>query len=199
MRLFLVWAAFALPFVGWAAVALMRKARHRALAASLGARHVAAGMFAPGTILGQDFEIEATQVGKSYGTRFQVTARDAADRFLLEPEFFRGAPNWEFAKVLASRKERVFLWEISLPGTAQPSRAQQAELLAWMPPIADLSGLHEELKAAGIRSIFIADGTVSTRCSGIVSNLERIRRVLGALQRLAPSKPAGNRSSTRAA
>jgi len=196
----LVLAALLLgPFAVFLALALMRRKRYRALAEQLGARHEGLNPITPGAIVGEDFRIEAVRVQKSYRTEILVCAGGAPGHFVLDPEFFHGAPNWPFARVFGSRTERIFLWEIELPALAPASREQQEQLLAWLPKPAECDGLYETLKAAHVRAIHVSEGRLSTTFRGIVSDSERIRLTLDALRRLAAGSPARRRSGTRAA
>lgn len=175
-------------FLGYGMLALRRRARYRSLASRLGARHVDAGWFRPGTIAGTDFELEAVQVGKTYRTRMLVAAGDTPGPFLLGREFFGDAPNWSHAKVSGTHNERVFLWQVTVGGYVEPSREQRESLLRWLPPDALSADTPAALAAAKIREVVIADGAVSTRFSGILSNPARIQLALEALRRLTPGE-----------
>ena len=187
------------PVAIFLALALMRRQRYRALAGMLGGRHEGFNPLTPGAIVGEDFRVEAVRVQKSYRTEIMVCANAAPSHFVLDPEFFRGFPNWPFARVFGSRTERVFLWEIELPSLAQANREQQERLLAWLPRPAECEGLHELLKAAHVRAIHVTDGRLSVTFRGIVSDAERIRLTLDALRRLASGPPARHRTGSRAA
>jgi len=206
MRTLFLVAVLALPFVGYALVALTRKARYRSLASKLGATHIDRGWFVPGAIAGERFEIEAAQVGKSYRTRLRVDVGGTPGCFLLRPGFFGESPDWAFAWVPGARNERVFLWEVAVRRLVEPTREQRDRLLHWLARSSQRAGLHEVLAAAGIREIFIDDGSISVRFRGIVSNLARLQRTLEALRRLAPddrapaaTDPARGRGRTGAA
>jgi len=187
------------PVAIFLALALVRRKRFRALAGMLGGRHEGFNPLTPGAIVGEDFRIEAVRVQKSYRTEIVVCASGAPGIFVLDPEFFRGLPNWPFARVFGSRTERVFLWEVELPALAQANREQQEQLLAWLPKPAECEGLHELLKAAHVRAIHVTEGRLSTTFRGIVSDPERIRHTLDALRRLASGSPARRRTGSRAA
>lgn len=185
----------ALPFVAFALLSLRRRARYRALASALGARHVDAGPFRPGTIAGEDFELEAAQVGKTYRTRLRLSAGGTPGSFHLRREFFGAAPDWSFVRVPGTRQERVFLWQVELPGCVEPSREQREALLRWLPRAAPCAETQAALAAAGIRELVVADGALSATFRGILSDRARIQRALAALRRLSP----GDGSSRAAA
>jgi len=193
--LYLFATAMLAPFALFLALALVRRSRFRALAERLGGRHEGLNPITPGAIVGEGFRVEAARVQKAYRTEISVRAPQASGRFLLEPGFFRGAPNWRHARVYGSRSERVFLWEVELPALEQPSREQQQQLLAWLPGPAELEELHAPLEAAGVRAIDVADGNLSTTLRGIVSDPERIGPALDAFRRLAAGRGRAARSA----
>lgn len=198
MDLLVVFAAvLLLPCVAFLALALVRRSRYRALAEELGAEHEGINPITPGAIVGDGFRIEASRAQKTYRTEIQVRAPHARGLFVLQPGFFRGAPNWSYAKVPGTRTERAFLWELRLPALVQPARDQQEEILACLPRAADLEGLHADLLAANVSEIRFGDGRVSTAFRGIASDSARLQRTLAALRRLASPTPAGRRSSPR--
>ena len=187
----LLLALLALPFVAYAAIALGRKSRYRALAARLGAKHTETGLFSAGAIAGEDFRIETERAGKTFITNVHVLASGAPGRFILRPKFFERAPDWNFAWVPGTRTERVFLWEVAVGGYAKPDRQQQEALLRWLPRLADLADLPRALELSRVRQIVIADGSLSTHFRGIVSNLDRLRVTLEALRQMrATSSPS---------
>lgn len=183
----LFFAAVGLPFVLFALLCRARRARFRALADALHGAHVDAGPFVPGGIHGTDFEIEAAKSGKAYRTELRVAAGRTPGTFVLQTEFFEGFPDWRCARVPGVRRERLFFWQVSLPGYVEPDEAQRAQLLRWLapPPHADTL---EALRSAKVREVRIDDGFVSASFSGIVTNLERLRRTLDALRSLAPGE-----------
>jgi len=174
----------ALPFVAFALLALRRRARQRSLASALGARHVDAGWFRPGTIAGADFELEAAQVGKTYRTRLSLSAAGTPGTFHLRREFFGAVPDWSFAWVPGRRQERVFLWHVELAGCVEPSREQREALLRWLPRAAPET--QAALAAAGIRELVVADGAIATTFRGILSDRARVELALAALRCLSP-------------
>lgn len=192
-------ALLGLPFAVFVALALVQRSRFRALAEKLGARHAGINPITPGAIVGDGFRIETVRSQKTYRTEVHVRAPHARGPCVLQLGFFRGAPNWSCAKVPGSRAERVFLWEVRLPALAQPTRDQEAELLAWLPEAAELEDLRAALEAAEVSEIRVADGTISTSLRGIASDPTRLQHTLDALGSLASATPARRRSSPRAA
>jgi len=190
---------FVLPFALFAALTWLQRARWRELARELGARREPRGLFAPDAIVGERFRVEAVKLGKAYRTEIHVRAEHTPGRFVLPPEFFQDGPNWAFAKVPGARTERVFLWQITLPGLAAPSVGELEQLRAWLPAEAELAGLHPLLVGSGARAILVGEGSVATTFRGFVTEPARVRGALDALARLAPAVPAGRRSGARAA
>ncbi|NOT31588.1 MAG: hypothetical protein HOP15_14165 [Planctomycetes bacterium] len=188
MRALFVAVVLALPFGVYVLVALMRKASYRSCAARLGAAYVERGWFAPGLIAGEGFEIEPEQVGKSYRTRVRVAVGSSPGRFLLRPGFFGESPDWSFARVAATRINRVFLWEVAIGGFVEPTEEQRAALLGWLGRGSLRSDTHPSLAAAKIREITIKDGFVAVSFRGIVSDFARLQRTLEALRLLAPDE-----------
>jgi hypothetical protein len=175
----------AFPFAAFAVLVRLRRARQRALARELRARHVETGPFAPGTIRGTDFEIDLTKAGKTYVTHVRVTAPSAPGEYHLRRGFFGPALDWAHVRVPAEVRQRVFLWEVALPGGAEPDRAGRAALVDWMSPDVASSEYAAALAAARIHEIVVAHGFVATRFNGVVQAPERMRRTLAALRGLA--------------
>jgi hypothetical protein len=195
----LVATLFVLPFAVFAALTWLQRSRWRALARELGGRREPRGLFAPDAIVGERFRVEAVKCGKAYRTELRVRAEHTPGRFVLQPEFFQGGPNWAFAKVPGARTERVFLWQITLPGLSQPSAAELEQLRGWLPAETELAGLHTLLVGSGARAILVGEGSVATTFRGFVTEPARVQDALEALARLAPAVPAGRRSGARAA
>lgn len=172
-----------LPFALFALLTVARKNRLRSLAESLGARQMDVGLFSLGRIIGESFEIAPKKIGKSYSTEVRIVSKTPGT-FFLDPRFFDGFPDWDFAKVPASRTERAFFWHVSLPGYAQPSPEQRQKLLGWLPHPLEARSLRTNLDEAGIREIHVAEGSVSTSLRGLVLNRGRLHRTLEALDEL---------------
>jgi hypothetical protein len=82
-------------------------------------------------------------------------------------------------------RQRAFLWEVSLPGLAQPDEGQKARILRWLCPRAPRPGVGEDLRRAGASEVWIEDGSVSISFRGVVTQRERLRSALDALLAIA--------------
>ena len=172
-----------IPFALFALLTVARKKRLRSLAESLGGRQMDVGWFSLGRIIGESFEIAPLKVGKSYRTDVRIVSKTPGT-FLLDPRFFEGFPDWDFAKVPACRTERAFFWHVTLPGYAPPSAEQRQSLLGWLPRTLEARRFCNELGEAGIRAIEVAEGSVSTSLRGLVLNRSRLHRALEVLDEL---------------
>ena len=120
----------------------------------------------------------------------ELASESAPGTFLLCPRFFEGFPDWEFARVPALRNERVFAWQLTLPGYAQPSAEQRQSLLRWLPRTLDARSMRSSLEAARIHEIQVVEGRVSTSLRGLVLDGQRLRRTLEALGELVARRSA---------
>jgi hypothetical protein len=188
MRDLFLFALLALALALHALLACRRLSRFRELAASLGARHVAAGWLAPGTIAGEDFEIEAKRVGKSYWTEVRVRAGRTPGNFHLRPAFFRAQPDWASARVPAAVRQRVFLWQVELPGYVEPNDEQRRSLGRWLNRRCLRADFADDLASAKVRDVIVTDEFVSIHCRGILQRRERARRVLDLLRQVVPEE-----------
>jgi hypothetical protein len=181
---FLPLAFLALPFVLWGVLVWTRRARCRQTAERLRGRCIQQGAFETGAIVGDDFAVEPMKVGKSVRTTVRVAADGCPNDFVLRQGFFAASPCWSEARVHAATRQRMFLWEVALPGLAEPSEARQRELLLWLDPRVLDARFGEALAEAKVRELIVSDGFVGTRLSGVVLEPERLEHVIALLRRL---------------
>jgi len=180
------------PFVTlYGVVMLFRRARLQTAAAAIGATYVTERWWRPGKIVGRTFTVEITRYGKSFSTVVQVRVPLAPFSFLLAPHFFDGFPNWTHVLALGLERQRVFFAEVSLERYVPLTAEQRDVLMRWLDEAAAAWRVpYEMVRAAQVSQIFIQDECAWTRVRGIVSNPERLRRILDVMNRFASEKAA---------
>ena len=166
-----------------------RKSQYRKLAKELRADYAPQGIFGNGKISGitngKKFTLENIQTssGKSstFWTHISIDCQNKGILLYVRNDFFKNFPNWKAAFTVGKRKERVFFTHIDIKNAFLPLKERyQPQALNILEGIK--STYNERIKKGNFD---ISKSLVTYKVHGIMKNIDKIKRVLDVLSRIA--------------
>lgn len=165
-----------------------RDSRYKKIAEELKADYISQGFFKTGKISGiangKKFTIEniKTSSGRSstFWTHISIDCQNKGIPLFIRNDFFKNFPNWKAAFTVGERKERVFFTHITIKNAFVPLEEKYYfRVLSIFQGIKFIYNKH--IRKGNFN---ISKTVITYKVHGIMKNLDKIKRVLDALNRV---------------